>query len=452
MANIKSIGGNPIVLDASGIAAGAVTPDKLADMGGITAGAALGITGEATDSAEWLQRVTTSDGPTTIRSIHGNTVVQDGALVPVNMAGIETTGFNAWDEQTANGYWSDNGTMTVSPTFICCKNKIPVFPGQTYYIQRPAANINVYTRGYDANNTNGISLSLPGTNLLTIPDGVYFIAFAVQKSQYGTIYNHDICINLSDPTRNGTYAPHWHQTRPIPAGILRSAGSIYDELTSTEAITRVGVVDLGSLTWTYTSGATYPRFEGSLPSGVQGAAAASVANAKCAKYDTISQNAGYSGSTAKGFSINSDGTRIWVWDQSYTDAAAFKTAMSGVMLYYALATPTTTPIDPALNLTYRTEAGGTERVMVPTGEQSAPPTLVTAQGYTAESLRDAALSAIAPVENWLASTNYGVGSYLIHGGQLCKVTTAIATGESISIGTNVTATTVMAEVIALIAQ
>jgi hypothetical protein len=74
MANIKSIGGNPIVLDASGIEPDAVTPDKLADMDGITAGAALGITGEATDSAAWLQRVSTSDGPTTIRSIHGNTI------------------------------------------------------------------------------------------------------------------------------------------------------------------------------------------------------------------------------------------------------------------------------------------------------------------------------------------------------------------------------------------
>ena len=56
------------------------------------------------------------------------------------------------------------------------------------------------------------------------------------------------------------------------------------------------------------------------------------------------------------------------------------------------------------------------------------------------------------MENGLASTNYAVGSYLVHGGQLCKVTTAIATGEAITIGTNVTATTVMAEVIALIAQ
>ena len=124
--------------------------------------------------------------------------------------------------------------------------------------------------------------------------------------------------------------------------------------------------------------------------------------------------------------------------------------MSGVMLHYALTTTTTTPIDPPLNLTYRTEQGGTERVMVPTGEQSAPPTLVTAQGYTAESLRDAALSAIAPVENHKASTNYAVGAYLVHGGQLCRVTTAIATGEAITIGTNVTATTVMAEILSLV--
>ena len=49
-----------------------------------------------------------------------------------------------------------------------------------------------------------------------------------------------------------------------------------------------------------------------------------------------------------------------------------------------------------------------------------------------------------------ATANHAVGSYLTMGGTLYRVTTAIATGEAITPGTNVMATTVMAEVLSLI--
>ena len=55
----------------------------------------------------------------------------------------------------------------------------------------------------------------------------------------------------------------------------------------------------------------------------------------------------------------------------------------------------------------------------------------------------------APQEGDIATNNYSVGSYLVQGGTLYKVTSAIATGEPIVPGTNVTATTVMAELLAL---
>ena len=55
----------------------------------------------------------------------------------------------------------------------------------------------------------------------------------------------------------------------------------------------------------------------------------------------------------------------------------------------------------------------------------------------------------APTEGDTAANNYAVGSYLVHQGTLYKVTSAIASGESIVPGTNVTATTVMAELAAI---
>ena len=350
--------------------------DSFATM--FTAGAALGITGNVTESAAWLQRTSTSDGPTTAKSIHGNTIVQDGSLVPVKLDGIETTGFNLFDEQWQVGgiAWA-TGAETTS-TISRRSDFIPVFPDTAYHFHSSDTALGLVW--YDANKAKTGSVSTSVTDATkTSPSDARYVRIAAPMA----IEQDHVCINLSDPTRNGTYEPHWQGERTIdvasyfPDG-MRSVGTTYDELTETAAITRIG--------------------ERAYQSGDE-----------------------------------SDPTVV-------TD---------GTVTHYALATPTTVEINPPLNFTYRTEHGGTERVMVPTGEQSAPPTLVTAQGYTAESLRDAALATIAPVENGLASTNYAVGAYLVHGGQLCKVTTAIATGESISIGTNVTATTVMAEVLSL---
>ena len=56
-----------------------------------------------------------------------------------------------------------------------------------------------------------------------------------------------------------------------------------------------------------------------------------------------------------------------------------------------------------------------------------------------------ALAAIAPIEGDISSANYLVGAYLIHDNQLCEVTTPIATGEAITVGTNVVISSVATE-------
>ena len=124
-----------------------------------------------------------------------------------------------------------------------------------------------------------------------------------------------------------------------------------------------------------------------------------------------------------------------------------KMKRAGKTLFYA-ATTATTPIDPQLNLTYKTAQGGTERIMHE--EPTAPPTLVVQYGSTADGIRDRALAAIADPDGPTATANHAIGTYLTMDGTLYKVTTAIASGEAIVPGTNVTATTVMAEVLSLI--
>ncbi len=56
---------------------------------------------------------------------------------------------------------------------------------------------------------------------------------------------------------------------------------------------------------------------------------------------------------------------------------------------------------------------------------------------------------MAPAERDVAVDNHAVGTYLVHDGTLCKVTSPIARGETIAIGTNVAVTTVAAELLAM---
>lgn len=48
-------------------------------------------------------------------------------------------------------------------------------------------------------------------------------------------------------------------------------------------------------------------------------------------------------------------------------------------VWFKLATPTTTTISPALDMTYRVQAGGSESIVVPDGEISAAPILTIAE-------------------------------------------------------------------------
>ena len=343
-----------------------------------TAGAAEGITGGGpTDTAAWTYRACPgTDGPATIESIHGNTVVESGELLSVQMEGIETVGFNQWDEVAEDGYISDTTGENIgsNTAYLRSKGYIPVFPNTEYHFTRTTGSAAGKVYYYDADKAF-LSFENVWFNVsnMTTPANARYMRFWLN---YPGSYNHDICINLSGP-RNGEYEPYWKSERTIPATDLRSAGTVYDELTATERITRVGE-------------RAYQSGDESDPT------------------------------------VTTDGTTT----------------------HYPLTSPTVTPIDPPLNLTYKAAAGGTERITHT--NPTAAPTLVVTYGSTADGIRDRALACIAPVENGKASANYGIGSYLIHAGQLCRVTTAIAAGEAIVIGTNVTATTVMAEVLSLV--
>ena len=145
---------------------------------------------------------------------------------------------------------------------------------------------------------------------------------------------------------------------------------------------------------------------------------------------------------------NASSVRIYITDSSYTDAATFKTAMSGIYLLYELATPTTFTAQPYHNPQI---VGDTEEFvttgLVPVGHSTK---YYQNLRKKIEGLPWNFSSLIAPTEvTNKATRNYTAGSYLILNNVLYKVTANIANGGTITPNTNCTATTIMAEIMSL---
>lgn len=125
----------------------------------------------------------------------------------------------------------------------------------------------------------------------------------------------------------------------------------------------VSSVDLGALNWV--AGSTGKvSFQTSQVTGQKLTKNYSVPpNIICSKYSTESQNElwGHINVTGITANANTDGY-VYVNDTSYTDAAAFKQAMQGVMLYYELESPIVTDISTLIDDDFlrniEVEAGG----------------------------------------------------------------------------------------------
>ena len=153
------------------------------------------------------------------------------------------------------------------------------------------------------------------------------------------------------------YNPNDYKSANIPSSKyfldgMRSAGSAYDEINflSQKVIKRIGVVDMGTLNWSYSTTRTAFQTD-DLNTKIEFPVTSSdVANLICTKYSAESYASGWSGTIDKccGTTFVTATKWFWVRDTAYTDPSAFKAAMSGVMLYYELATPVETAITPSL--------------------------------------------------------------------------------------------------------
>ena len=122
---------------------------------------------------------------------------------------------------------------------------------------------------------------------------------------------------------------------------------IQNEVNGNQFIQKVGRVDLGSLNWIYDTTTGHERFrtldnETSYIKPVQ--KNTDLAKAYSNIYVVSSANGTYLHINDKSIAIDTSSI-IWVYDTSYADATAFKSAMQGQYLYYELANYNTITID-----------------------------------------------------------------------------------------------------------
>ena len=112
---------------------------------------------------------------------------------------------NIWDEEWESGVYSfSSGAKVVNADYIRSKNFIKVIPSTTYYFQQSGTNLDHMVLYYDINKNYIGYLSITLITNFTTPVNCAFITFYIKQ----TTYNHNICINESNPSINGKYFPY----------------------------------------------------------------------------------------------------------------------------------------------------------------------------------------------------------------------------------------------------
>lgn len=228
------------------------------------------------------------------------------------------------------------------------------------------------------------------------------------------------------------------------------AGTVYGgtpDVVSGELTVDWAFADLGSLSWNYASGLFWAVVEGIKYPTTNAERAKGII---CDRYSPDNTYIVSSASMADNTMLKYDaqgGTRLYIKNTAYTDTNTFKAAMTGAQLVYELDTPITYQLTPQEITTLL----GQNNIWADTGDVT-----VTYGAYLetikahADRLGDSILSAIAPLEaTYTASRAYAVGAFLFVGTKFYKVTAAIGSGDTINPGTNVTQTTVAAQLMEL---
>ena len=268
----------------------------------------------------------------------------------------DMTGFNQWDEVSESGYIDvNNGTNKVGANYIRSANYIPCIPNTSYYLYAGGGNSTISPVVFydaDKNYVGYLGTSNTLNRVFTTPSNAYYLRFYATAS----VYNHDICINLSwDGSRDGEYEPYELHSYSLDSDLtlrgipkLDANNSLYydgDTYKSDGTVTKkYKMVDLGTINWAKeTDSADYGTF---FYVSTFATDKAYGSNMICSKYTTVDRRPNW-GTQDKIVTGNVGNKAVYIRDSSYNNNTAeeFKTAMNGIYLVYELAEPTTESAD-----------------------------------------------------------------------------------------------------------
>ena len=317
--------------------------------------------------------------PTTIEEFNARKPIvadeyayNEGEVIAFNGDAVKSVGDNAWDEQWEKGFINYHTGNDVDHATNCrTVGYTQVIPNETYFISYPPAS---YTSDlviicYDANKAFIQHIGGGSANkTFTIPANCHYIRF----TWVGTEYNNNIMLTLVHSgwkvDTDAGYQPYWADTLQIDSRIkaefpngMHKWDKVYNKDGRGYIGKGTGVVDLGTLDWWHNNEG---RMIAALASGVFNKVSDfEPANAICAQYPIETYIHVYTNNYGLALSYQEPYLYVTVFDSAYTDAASFKAAMAGTMLYYELAEPTIIEFDTPFKLDYKVADFGTEELI-----------------------------------------------------------------------------------------
>lgn len=270
--------------------------------------------------------------------------VRHGKVTAVESVGANLIPYPHSDTtKTTNGItFTDNGDGTVTAngkatadTYFGVMTQTNFSNGEYYFTCTPSSTDGTYYSYVIYDNNKYAYEYGNGVHFTIAEQKISFIGIAISNGT--TVSNVVFTPMLTKGSTPLPYAPYIKNTLEIPEAVQALDGygeglneSVYNyiDYEKKQFVKRVGSVDMGTLNWEYQGGVFYLLFDNKK---------AGFSNLQCDTY----LNANTTWSDAPNDTINGHESMgyVYIKDDTYTDAATFKSAMSGVMLYYELATP-----------------------------------------------------------------------------------------------------------------
>ncbi len=348
-----------------------------------------------TDTA-YTKTVPTGAKLMSVKSIGGHSEAIDGEIISAGTTEIVEQGKNLFDKSGKEN--SDAYTIPMYYNGRYKGLKIPCENGdyiistkhKSGYVSGMSKSVYVFDSEIRTDNNitgliiehlTGYGYNVDKTGIISVKHGYIILSvFSGESTSTDRKSFFDLCdIQIEKSPTATAYAPYHSNVYQIPEAIKAlpgygwSAGTArnYVDYENKKYYQCVGNVDLGTLGWTYSNifGTGQNGFSTDAQNDIynmKSYPAATMPNCLCTKYPAITASE-QSTSGACGISIYNGWNlptvvKVIVFDTAYTDAAAFKQAMQGVILYYELANPIVTDISTLIDDDFlrniEVEAGG----------------------------------------------------------------------------------------------